>query len=146
TLETKSADPSKSVGNSYAGGDIHFPIQISNQNGCRTIKIVAKTTVRLLKQSGTAAEFEASVKSCDNGTRTGTVKAKLASFTVAVDNSSVSFTWQKNFSKTLISGSTKVWAGPVPVTIKGSATGTLSAKLVLSITSSGVGLSGPLSI
>src|SRR5690606_19955474 len=128
-----------------AGGDIHFPIQISNQNGCRTIKISAKGTVKFLKQSGTAAEVEVSAKSCDDGTRKGSAKAKLAGFSVAVDESSVSFSWEKNFSKSLISASTTVWVGPVPVTLKGSVAGTLSAKILLSITSNGVGLSGPLS-
>lgn len=142
---TKTANPSKSVGNSYAGASINFPIRISNENGCREIKVVASSKVNILKKSATAVEFETFVKSCSNGTRTGGLKVKIAGFTVALDNRSVSFTFVKTVTKSIVSASTTVWVGPVPVTVRGSVAGTFTTRVAFSITGDDVGLSGPLS-
>jgi hypothetical protein len=141
---TRTANPSKSIGNSDAGASLHFPIQVSNANGCTLVKIGTKGTINLLGKKGTAAEIEASAKSCSDGTRTALVKAKVASFTVALDTKSVSFTWEQKVTRTLLSASLSLWVGPVPVTVKGSVAGALTAKVELKVTKDDAGISGPL--
>jgi hypothetical protein len=143
---TRTASPSKSVGNSNAGANVQFPIQITSGNGCALVKVTAKSGARLLGKSATAIEVEAFVKSCSDGNRTSGVKAKVAGFTVSLDNKSFSFTWEKNVTRTLLSAGTTVWVGPVPVTVKGSVAGSLSAKLALTVTTSDAAINGPLSL
>jgi hypothetical protein len=143
---TWTANPARSVGNSNAGASINFPLQASNDGGCKMVKIGTRGSATLFGKTATLVEIEALARSCSNGARATYVKAKVAGFTVASDSSTVSFTWSRNLTRTLLSASTTVWVGPVPVTIRGSLAATLSGSLWLGVSIDSAEIRGTLSV
>ncbi len=130
-----------SFGNSQAGASGSFSASAENAVGLAKTSIKANGSVKFLNQTIKGVDFTATAQSV-KGVKTSTYNLQVAGYTVDSGTRTVSYTWSKGISKTLVAASLPIMVGPIPVTISGSVGGGASIGYTFTLAAASVGLTG----
>lgn len=138
---TRNGYNSFSFGNSQAGAKGTYSIITENRTAYSRIQVATTGNVTFLNRSVKGVEFSATTEN-SAGRKTAVYSLAVAGYTVDSGTRTVSFSWNKPVSRTLVQASATIAVGPVPVTISGSVGGGANIGYALQLDSVGVGLSG----
>jgi hypothetical protein len=138
---TKSGYNSFSFGNSQAGAKGTYSVATEYRTGYSRVALSTTGSVMFLGKTAKGVEFSATSEN-NNGKKAATYQLSVAGYTVDSGTKSVSYSWNKSVTRTLLSGSAQFVVGPVPVTVSGSTGGGASIGYTFSLSTTGAGISG----